>query len=184
VTVRDSEGGESTAQIFAIASTQINLLFGDVALGPAIVTVTRGDGRSATGSVQVNNVAPGLYAANFMGSGVASALFLRVAGDGTRTTDLIFDLNTLAAVPLDLGPADDQVFLLLFGTGIRDGTTVTARVGGEDTTVLAAVAQGQFDGLDQVNIGPLSRNLIGKGPVNIELIVDGVAANIVTVTIQ
>ena len=50
--------------------------------------------------------------------------------------------------------------------------------------VLGAVAQGQFEGLDQVNIGPLPRSLAGSGLVNIELTIDTVPANIVTVNIR
>ncbi len=185
VTVRDSDGAESVAQIFAAAPTQINVLFGpDLAEGPAIVTVTRADGRNASGSVQVLDVVPGLFSANFTGTGVAAANFLRVAEDGTRTSSLIFDANTLESIPLDLSPEGDSVYLLMYGTGFREGTDFSASVGGVPTTVLGAVAQGEFDGLDQLNIGPLSRDLIGRGEVDIEFTADGKTANVVTVNIQ
>lgn len=49
--------------------------------------------------------------------------------------------------------------------------------------VLDARAQGEFAGLDQVNIGPLPRNL-PKGNVNLVLTVDGRETNTVTVNIQ
>ncbi len=39
----------------------------------------------------------GLVSANATGEGVAAAFYLRVAADGTRTQDLIFDPNTLAS---------------------------------------------------------------------------------------
>ena len=55
-----------------------------------------------------------------------------MAGDGTRTQDFIFDPSTLAAVPIDLSPEGDEVFLLLFGTGIRGFTSeVKATVGAQ-----------------------------------------------------
>ena len=41
-----------------------------------------------------------------------------------------------------------------------------------------------YQGLDQVNIGPLPLSLAGKGKVNIVLIADGQTANPVNVTIQ
>ena len=50
--------------------------------------------------------------------------------------------------------------------------------------MLGAVPQGQFVGLDQVNLGPLPRSLTGRGEVDIVLTVDGKVANTVTVTIQ
>ena len=50
--------------------------------------------------------------------------------------------------------------------------------------VQAAVAQGQFAGLDQVNIGPLPRALAGKESCDVVLTVDGMRAITVTVSIQ
>jgi len=75
---------------------------------------------------------------------------------------------------------------LLFGTGFDLGVNArsTARVGGVDTPVLGIAPQGQFAGLTQANLGPLSGDLSGRGPVGIELIVGGEAANLVGVAIQ
>ena len=44
--------------------------------------------------------------------------------------------------------------------------------------------QGQFVGLDQINIGPLPRSLAGRGEVNILLTADGKPANTVTVNVR
>ena len=76
----------------------------------------------------------------------------------------------------------DQVILLLFGTGIRGGTDVRVRIGGGDAQVLGFAPSSEFVGLDQVNV-VLSRALIGRGEVEVELIVDGVVANTVTISI-
>ena len=82
------------------------------------------------------------------------------------------------------GPPGDQIFLLLAGTGIRGFTSaVTASIEGSDIPVLGAQDQGEFAGLDQVNIGPLPRNL-PKGNINLALTVDGRETNTVTVNIQ
>jgi uncharacterized protein (TIGR03437 family) len=79
----------------------------------------------------------------------------------------------------------EQLYLLLYGTGIRSfAKAVTARVGGIDVPVLGALAQGQYIGLDQVNIGPLPAPLAGRGEVPIQIWVDGVAANPVTIRMQ
>ena len=74
---------------------------------------------------------------------------------------------------------------MLFGTGMRGFTTeATATVGGEAVAVADLLAQPDFVGLDQANLGPLPRSLIGRGEVNILLTVDGKTANTVTVNIQ
>jgi uncharacterized protein (TIGR03437 family) len=89
-------------------------------------------------------------------------------------------------VPLDLGPAGEQVILILYGTGIRFRsalTAVTAKLGGVDAQVSFAGAQGSLVGLDQVN-ALIPRNLIGRGEVDVVLTVEGKAANTVRVNIK
>ena len=46
-----------------------------------------------------------------------------------------------------------------------------------------AGAQGFFVGLDQVNV-KIPRSLIGRGEVNLELIVDGKAANVLKAAVK
>jgi uncharacterized protein (TIGR03437 family) len=93
-------------------------------------------------------------------------------------------------MPIDLGPdrgdKTEQVYLVLYGTGIRhrqDLTKVELRIGNEIVPAEYAGAQGSYAGLDQIN-ARIPRSLIGRGDVNIELIVDGKAANTVKVMIR
>jgi uncharacterized protein (TIGR03437 family) len=89
-------------------------------------------------------------------------------------------------VPIDLGPETDRVFLALFGTGIRNRKylgDVTAQVGGVGAQVFYAGPQGQFEGLDQVNV-LLPRSLAGRGEVEVVLTVEGQAANAVRINIR
>jgi uncharacterized protein (TIGR03437 family) len=138
----------------------------------------------ATETVRIAAVAPGLFSAAASGSGVAAAVFLRVDPDGGRSDGLIFDAN-LAAVPLDLGPQGAEVYVFLFGTGMRNFSgEVTVTVDGIPVPFAGPVAQGEFDGLDQLNLGPLPRELSGRGEVEIVIAIDGKEANIVTVSIQ
>ena len=65
-------------------------------------------------------------------------------------------------------------------TGDYERTTV----GGEEVPVLGAVPQGEYVGLDQINIGPLPRSLAGRGEVNILLTTDGKPANTVTLNVR
>jgi uncharacterized protein (TIGR03437 family) len=139
--------------------------------------------------MQIAAVAPGLFAANANGMGVAAAVVLRRNAAGQDTFEPVARLEgtSLVAVPIDLGPATDQVFLILYGTGIRGHSAlsmVTAQVGGVDVPVLFAGDQGTFAGLDQVNLGPLPRSLVGRGDVVVMLTVDGKAANNILVSIR
>ena len=190
VTVKDSGGVERFAPLVLVSPGQINYLVPTGAQpGLALVTVTTNGRVVATGTARVYPVAPTLFAANSNGKGAAAALWLRVAPDGSRTSELVFRCGaapgSCTSNPIDLGSQNEQVFLLLFGTGIRAFTTeATVTAGGQKVPVLSASAQGEFAGLDQVNIGPLPRSLAGRGEIDIVLTVDGVAANKVIVNIR
>jgi len=185
VEITDSAGTARQAQLFAVAPTQINWLVpSGTAQGRATVTVRSGTGSTVTGIADIAAISPGLYTANARGNGVASAFSLKVSFGGGQTQSLIFDPATLAPTPINWQDGE-QVYLLLYGTGIRGfNQSVTATVGGEAVPVLGAVAQGQFPGLDQVNIGPLPDSLRNRGEVPILIRVDGQAANVTSVTLR
>jgi uncharacterized protein (TIGR03437 family) len=190
VTIRDSGGREGLAPLFYVSPGQINYLVPHgAALGAATVTVTSASGAVSTGPIEIARVAPGLFTANASGSGLAAATALRVGADGSRSYEPVvrFDAaqNRFVAVPIDLGEASDQVFLLLFGSGLRDGATDAASVtvGGEPAEVVYAGAQGSYAGLDQVNVR-VPRELAGRGEVDVVMIVGGLAANTVRVSIR
>ena len=185
IEVTDSQGTAQLAKFFALRENQANYLIpAGTALGPATIKVTSGSGNMLTGVVQIEAVAPGIYTANAQGTGLAAALVIHIRGDGSVEQTLTFDPFTGAAVPIDLGAEDDQVFVALFGTGMRGAATpATATVGGEATAVLGPVPHAVFEGLDQANLGALSRALAGRGDVDIDFMVDGKAANTVSVNI-
>jgi uncharacterized protein (TIGR03437 family) len=138
---------------------------------------------SVVSSVTVEWVQAGIFSAGASGSGPAAATWLRVKADGLRTSGLTFDPATLKNVPVEVG-GGDQVYLSFFGTGFRGQQSVAATFGGQPVAVLAAVAQGQFAGLDQLIIGPIPATLAGKGEVELVSTFDGKAANRVTVAVQ
>jgi subtilase family serine protease len=92
--------------------------------------------------------------------------------------------GTVVPLPISLGPSTEQVYLEMYGTGIRNASSVTASVGGVGVPVLFSGAAPGFAGLDQVNIGPLPRSLAGAGSAGIVVTADTQAANTVNVTIQ
>jgi uncharacterized protein (TIGR03437 family) len=186
VMVTDSQGNTQPAALFFSSPGQINFLLPPGAsLGTATVSVMLGAEMVATGKIQVNRVAPGLFSADASGRGVAAAEYLRVAGNGARTLGIVFNPATLAEVPIDLGDDSDQVYLMLYGTGIRGSSALpSATIGGQPVGVLAFAAHSVYAGLDQVNIGPIPRSLRGRGSVAIVVNVDGKSTNAVTVRIQ
>jgi uncharacterized protein (TIGR03437 family) len=188
VKVRDSAGVERLAPLFFVSPGQINYQVPpETATGAATVTVTSGDGRVSTGTAQIGAVAPGLFAANASGQGVAAGLALRVR-NGVQSLELIAQWDAsqgrMVPVQLDLGPATDEVFLILFGTGFRYASSlaaVTARIGGSDAQVLYAGPAPGFIGLDQLNLR-VPRSLAGCQVRDIVLTVDGHSANVVQVS--
>lgn len=185
VTIKDSTGATTTAQVLGTAAMQINFVMpATVAAGQATINVTV-SGATIAGTTQVQAVAPGLFSANASGKGVAAANAVLVRSDGTQSIQNVFRCGaaagTCAASPLDLGSASDQLYLSLFGTGMRYFTQkATATIGGLNVPVAGPVAQGQYAGLDQLNLGPIPRSLAGKGELDIVLTVDGKPANVVT----
>jgi uncharacterized protein (TIGR03437 family) len=125
---------------------------------------------------------------------VAAAVALRVKANGEQSYEPIaqYDAvqNRMMPMPVnlgaDLGNASDQVFLILYGTGLRHYGGlggVSAKIGGVDAETLYAGAQGDFFGLDQVNVR-LPRVLVGRGEADIVLTIDGKAANTAKVWIK
>jgi uncharacterized protein (TIGR03437 family) len=191
VLIKDSAGVERAAPLFFAAPGQINFqLPPGTANGAAIVTVTNGNGSVSLGTTEIAQVAPGLFAANANGQGVAVAVALRVRGDGSQSFEPVarFDamLNRFVSVPIELGAESDRVFLILFATGLRFRsalTAVSARLGGADAEVSFAGAQGDLIGLDQVNLR-LPRSLAGRGEIDVALSVDGKTANTLRINVR
>ncbi len=191
VRVKDSAGTERLSPLFFISPAQINYQIASGTVpGPGMVTVTSGDGAISMGNVNITSVAPGLFAANADGQGVAAALALRVRADGSQIFEpvAVFDQssNRFVAAPIDLGPASDQLFLVLFGTGWRFRSSLAAvavSAGGINSAASFAGGIPGFVGLDQLNL-PLSRALAGKGEIEIALTVDGKTANRVRMAIR
>jgi len=182
----DTRGVDGYANLFFVSPKQVNWVMPDwVANGPVKLTLTSGDGTVSTGELSVENVAPGLFTANASGEGAPAAVVVRVAPGESQTAVPVAQCGTLpgSCLPLHLDlSSDDDAILLLFGTGIRNGKVVSARVGGREADVLAAQAQGTFVGLDQVNVR-IPRGPVGAGDVPVELAVDGKPSNVVTIAV-
>jgi uncharacterized protein (TIGR03437 family) len=186
VTVTDTQGTARNATISSTSSQQVNFnIPADTA--PGIATVTIG---SQSGGVLIDSVAPGFYSANGSGSGVAAATAATYSADGSQVTPQTFATcpsgGGCVAAPLDLGGATDKLVLTLYGTGMSGFSgmqNVAASIGGAIAPILFVGAQGQYAGLDQVDL-VVPRSLAGAGEVPIVLTVDGQTANVVTVNVK
>jgi uncharacterized protein (TIGR03437 family) len=188
VRLRDQAAMERLAPLFFVSPTQINYLIPEgTTPGLAAVTVQFAGREVARGPLQVERVAPGLFSANASGSGPAAAIALRIKSDGSRSSQPVFQCarpGSCSTALIDLGPPGDQVYLLLFGTGVRGySSNVSVSIGGQAVPLLGVGPQGEFLGLDQINIGPLPRGSWRSGDLPIALQADGRPANSVLVSI-
>jgi polyvinyl alcohol dehydrogenase (cytochrome) len=191
LSIQDSSGAHFQAQVLAATSGQINYVVpAEAALGQAIVTASDSSGATQSTPIQISQASPGIFSANENGQGVAAAQALIVHADGSRAFLQVFQCDSAPGscvpTPIDLGSSADQVFLTLYGTGIRNAAglqNVTCTIGGETTPAVFAGPQGSFNGLDQVNI-QIPSDLAGRGVVNVVLSVDGQLSNTVTINVM
>jgi uncharacterized protein (TIGR03437 family) len=186
IVVRDKDGVEKAVSLLYVSERQVNFMVPEgLAPGPAKLRVTNAAGQTQELTIEIAGVAPGVFTASQNGQGAPAGTWLRVAGDGVRTEGALASCGEAGCAPveIDLGGPEDEVFLVLYGTGLRHGTTVTATIGGVPAPVLYSGAQGFFKGLDQVNLR-VPRALAGRGEVNVVVTVDGVSANFVKVRIR
>lgn len=190
VLVRDSRGIERPAGLIAVSPDQINYLIpAGSATGPAVVNVLDGASTVAVGNAVVDVVAPGVFTANANGRGVPAAVALRVGADGAQTVLPVYQCGSQAGsctpVPISLGGESDTVYLVLFGTGIRAAGTagIYAEIAGAGSPAIYAGPQGQYPGLDQVNL-LIPRSVAGRGEVTLYLSANGKLANALQLRIE
>ena len=189
IEIIDAAESARTARLLYVSPEQINFLIpAGMATGEALLRLAREGEEPSEWAFTVSAVAPGLFSANGTGEGIGVVSALRVAADGERSNPAVFRYDAAAkrmiGVPLDLGAEGDQVFLTLFGTGIRGAEGVRTTIGGRDVAVLFAGAQDGWAGLDQVEIGPLPRSLAGKGEVGVAISAAGITSNTVTIVVE
>ena len=189
VRLKDASGTSRGCAIFFASSRQINFVVPlDTGLGPAQVTVYRDGTAIAQGVARVAAASPGLFSANGTGTGFAAGIAQALRAGETVANNAIAeyrpDLQRFVSVPVDLGAPDVEIYLSLFGTGFRGARdNVSASLDGIPVEVTFVGPQGQYAGLDQINIGPLPQLLSAGARIPVRLLADGQEANIVTMAI-
>lgn len=186
IEVRDATSTTRKAGLFFVAPTQANYVIpAGTANGTATISVKRSGTTVAQGTVTIESVSPGIFTANAGGTGIPAANILRIVGNA-QTYEPIYTNNggQITPVPIDLTNGD--VYLILYCTGVKGAPQngVTATIGGTATPILGFAATAEFVGLDQVNVGPIPKTLMGRGDANVVLTVGGKPANTVTINIK
>jgi uncharacterized protein (TIGR03437 family) len=126
---------------------------------------------------------------NGTGSGVAAATAIAVQASNPllQSSVPVFQCagSNCTSVPIRLG-VDTPVYVSFYGTGIRNRSSlanVAMTINGISVPVLYAGPAPGYTGLDQVNAA-LVPILRGSRESNVVLMVDGQAANTVTISIQ
>ena len=84
--------------------------------------------------------------------------------------------------PNAIDTTSGATYLSLFGTGIRNASTVSVMIGNESATVTYHGPQNTYPGLDQINV-LIPPDLAGRGRLDVIVTVDGQASNPVWVTL-
>ncbi len=198
VKVLDSLGVERSASLFYVSPTQVNYQVpAGTAAGWAYITVKNGAGVSSYATTRIVSAAFSLFTFNSTGSGVPAAYLQRVKANGSQQIEIVGQYNAgtkdWVTTPIDLGPESDQVYLILFGTGVRGWDASTAPVVcyfGTDTTsyipslTAYAGAQPNYVGVDQINV-LIPRSLAGRGEINVYATASaGSTSNIVKINVR
>jgi trimeric autotransporter adhesin len=188
VTVKDANGVERPAGLYFVSPNQINFQIPpDTAVGSATVTVVGGDQTQTLASVSVSTIAPGLFSLN--PDGLAAADVTRINGSNTSyepVAQLDNATGLFVAVPIDLGSDTDKVYLTLYGTGVRNRTSLDAvqvLVANVLVPVDFAGPSTASEGLDLIHV-LLPGGLRGTGTATVLVTVNGVSSNGVRIAIK
>jgi uncharacterized protein (TIGR03437 family) len=177
LSLTDASGATFAAPLVYVSAVQINYMIPDqVALGTLNFTITSGDGTVQTGSVQIVKSAPALFTFGATGSGVPLGA---TTYDGVTYVPLANPDGSPA--PVDPGYPTKANILALYGTGFRNASSVSVRIGNVDYPAVYFGRDGSTrPGFDQVNV--LLKGSIPNGLTNISLIADGQTSNITQAT--
>ncbi len=180
ISVTDSAGTTSAAQIDYVSPTQINFRMpSSLASGAGTVSISAG-GNTIPSHINIQPVYPNLFMLN--GNALAAAGVIRVH-NGVTTSEQPYQIINGAFVASPIALNGDQVYLVLYGSGLGSATSATATIGGVSATVAYSGPQSTYPGLDQYNV-LIPSSLAGRGSVNVIVTAAGKPSNAVNVTIQ
>jgi uncharacterized protein (TIGR03437 family) len=180
-------------RILYSSPTQINAVLPDNPgiEGRALLCLTQYQPSKCT-PITVVRTAPDVLTADASGRGAAAALFYRAKTDGSEARYepvARFENGKPVLIPAQPPAEDEVLYLILFGTGWRNRAAangrlregVSAYLNDTPAPVTFAGAQGDFFGLDQMNI-QIAPSLKGKQVVQVQA--DGKLANPVEIALR
>jgi uncharacterized protein (TIGR03437 family) len=190
---QDPFGSLLPVPLFYISPGQINFLvpreisFTDSIMVPrgniGTMSVIKNGELIADGNVPLAALSPGLFMSNPDLLGPPAGSLLRVKASGERSYEPIADYDQtrkrFVPRPIDLGDETESVYLILFGSGIRGRNalgSVSVKFAEVDAPAIYAGPQGDFTGLDQVNV-LIPRSLKGRGEVRLVCSAENKPAN-------
>lgn len=172
LSITDSNGDTFPTSIVYASANQINFVIPPgLGAGPATVHI---EPSGQTASVLIAPVAPSLFTVN--ANGLAAAY---VTQGSTNLSIATVKNGVYTPIPIDVSKGD--TYLILFGSGIRNGVGLQAN--GDLFNVTYAGPQPSFAGLDQVNV-LLPATLAGSGCINVAVGFNPLVSNTVFVCIQ
>jgi uncharacterized protein (TIGR03437 family) len=187
VWVTDASDTRRAAPIQYISPTQINFVV------PA-ETQACAPGGASTCQAQVDVEGPdgGFVASGpFTIASLAPSLFVSypdhwVSGWAQNGTGTFFPIWDASGTYPSANVSSGDIFIVLMGTGIgfNANPAATATIAGVPVTVVYAVHSGQYQGVDQIALGPVPKSLAGKGRVPVRVTVGGQTSNVGWISIQ
>ena len=144
---------------------------------PGRYTITAGN---ASSEVILTGVSPGIFTVKGDGTGVPMASLTAVLEDGTPLPLVPYQCFQSGCIGASMALPDRiaDLYITLYGTGLRNYRNVTATLGSYPADVQYLGAQSQFPGLDQVNLHlKAPAGLSGSQPLSLQA--DGIASNTV-----
>jgi uncharacterized protein (TIGR03437 family) len=187
VAINDANGNRASANVLYAGPGQVNFLVpAGVAVGTGSLEVSNSVGASIFYPITVESVAPGLFTVDSAGK-IPAAQVLSLDASNQQTFQPVANCSggTCTLVPVVLNSAD-QNYLILYGTGIRGngGTSgVTVTFGDAAEPAAYAGPQGEYPGLDQVNV-PIPQSLVGQGQVKVTLSIASVGFQATSNTVE
>lgn len=184
ITLVDSSNTSFQVPMFFASPGQVNYYIPpNVKPGPAAITVKSADGTTASGTLLIATVMPGIYTANSSGQGAPAAVAVCsgvCAGWPNKQGSQYFQTTFTGCPncqpqPISVAPGD-TVVVELFATGVRHLaalSAITATINNQTVPVLFAGATG-YKGEDQINV-QIPSSLAGSGNVNLVLTVQDTA---------
>lgn len=193
--LRDASGVETSVSLLDQTTDRVRGVMPEgVASGGATLVARRANWPDAEVAVPIAPVAPGLFTLNSEKL-LAASVVRSPSGDlvppwmRTAIWEQVYELDEsgrFIARPIEFGPPEEELTLVLYGTGVRGRSAAEAVrvvIGELPLTASMAGPQPGWTGMDEIRV-ILPRTLSGAGTVDVRVEADGVSSNTATLVFR